>query len=112
MIGDVVDYDTLHTGVNRAGQFTSAWMVLRKLAYALGPVIGFAVAGLLGYDPASPHNDASAIFGLKSANGYLPALLMALAAVLAFRFPITRERHRLIREQLEQRAAALRGSEA
>ncbi len=112
MIGDVVDYDTLNTGVNRAGQFTSAWMVLRKLAYALGPVIGFAVAGFLGYEPASPHTDASAIFGLKSANGYLPALLMALAAVLAFRFPITRERHRRIREQLEQRAAVIRGSES
>jgi Na+/melibiose symporter-like transporter len=105
MVGDIVDYDTLKTRGNRAGQFTSAWMVFRKLTYALGPVIGMFVAGAMGYDPSAKQNDAMAIFGLKAANGYLPALLLAAAAVVAARFPITPERHRIIRRRLEQRAA-------
>ncbi|MFM7273697.1 MAG: MFS transporter, partial [Gammaproteobacteria bacterium] len=79
MIGDIVDYDTLKTGANRAGQLSSAWMVLRKLGYALGPVIGMYLAGALGYDPSAAQNDATAIFGLKAANGYLPAILLAAA---------------------------------
>jgi Na+/melibiose symporter-like transporter len=105
MVGDIVDYDTLKTGGNRAGQFTSAWMVFRKLTYALGPVIGMFIAGVMGYDPSAKQNDALAIFGLKAANGYLPALLLAAAAVVAVRFPITPERHRIIRRLLDQRAA-------
>lgn len=105
MIGDIVDYDTLKTGANRAGQLSSAWMVLRKLGYALGPVIGMYLAGVLGYDPGAAQNDATAIFGLKAANGYLPAILLAAAALLATRFPITPERHRVIRRRLDQREA-------
>lgn len=105
MIGDIVDYDTLKTGSNRAGQFTSAWMVFRKLAYALGPVIGLFIAGAAGYDPSAPSNDATAVMGLKAANGYIPALLLAAAAAFAFRFPLTEARHRIIRRRLDQRAA-------
>lgn len=112
MIGDIVDYDTLKTGTNRAGQFTSAWMVFRKLAYALGPVIGLFIAGVAGYDPSAPSNDAVGVLGLKAANGYVPALLLAAAAVFAFRFPLTEARHRIIRRRLEQRAArAARGTD-
>jgi Na+/melibiose symporter-like transporter len=105
MIGDIVDYDTLKTGSNRAGQFTSAWMVFRKLAYALGPVIGLYIAGAAGYDPSASHNGALAVVGLKAANGYIPALLLAAAALLAMRFPLTEQRHRIIRQRLTQRAA-------
>jgi Na+/melibiose symporter-like transporter len=105
MIGDIVDYDTLKSGCNRAGQFTSAWMVLRKLAYALGPVIGLFIAGIAGYEPGAAHNDATAVFGLKASNGYVPALLLAAAALLAMRFPLTERRHRAIRRRLERRAA-------
>jgi Na+/melibiose symporter-like transporter len=104
VIGDIVDYGELRTGANRAGQFTSAWMVIRKLNYAIGPAIGFFVAGIAGYDPASARNDATGILGLKAANGYLPALLFAIATILALRFPLTPERQRIISRRLEQRA--------
>lgn len=105
VIGDIVDYGELRTGANRAGQFTSAWMVFRKLCYAIGPAVGFFVAGIAGYDPASAENDATGILGLKTANGYLPALLFAIATILALRFPLTPERQRIISRRLEQRAA-------
>ena len=105
VVGDIVDYGELRTGANRAGQFTSAWMVLRKLAYAIGPAVGFFVAGIAGFDPASAENDATGILGLKVANGYLPALLFALSTVLAIRFPLTLERQQIIGRRLAQRSA-------
>lgn len=103
MLGDIVDYGELNTRTNRAGQFTSAWMVIRKLTYALGPGIGFLVAGLAGYDAAATENDATAILGLKAANGYLPALLLAVATWLALRYPLTPRKQRIISRRLEQR---------
>jgi Na+/melibiose symporter-like transporter len=105
IIGDIVDYDSLKTGGKRAGQFTSAWMVFRKFSYAVGPAIGLFIAGVMGYDPGAAHNGALAVFGLKATNGYVPGLLMAIAAVVATRFPLTEARHLIIRRRLEQRAA-------
>jgi len=104
IIGDIVDFDTLKTGGNRSGQFTSVWMVLRKFAYAVAPAFAFFIAGAAGYDPASSYNDPAAIFGLKAANGYIPALFMLVATLLAMNFPISAKRHRTIRRRLEQRA--------
>ena len=103
MVGDIVDYDSWRSGGHRAGLFSSAWLVLRKLTYAIGPGIGFFIAGVLGYNPASDSNEALGILGLKIANGYLPAILLTLALALAFYFPITPERHRAIRRRLQRR---------
>jgi Na+/melibiose symporter-like transporter len=105
IIGDIVDYGELRTGVNRGGEFTAAWMVIRKLTFALGPAIGFLIAGIAGYEPGAASNDATGILGLKAANGYIPALLFAAATWLALRYPLTADRHRTIRRRLEQRTA-------
>lgn len=110
MVGDIVDYDSWRSGGHRAGLFSSAWLVLRKLTYAIGPGIGFFIAGILGYDPAVQTNDALGITGLKIANGYLPAALLGLALLLSAFFPITPERHRAIRQRLQRRAAAGTGT--
>ncbi|MCZ8130769.1 MAG: MFS transporter [Steroidobacteraceae bacterium] len=105
LIGDIVDHGELRSRANLAGQFTSAWMVIRKFTTAIGPAIGFFITGIAGYDPAAAQNDATAIFGLKAANGYLPALLFLVAAILAIRFGLTPARHRIIARRLAQRAA-------
>ena len=104
IIGDIVDYGEWRSGTNRAGEFTSAWMVIRKLTYAMGPAIGFFIAGIAGYEPNAATNDASGILGLKIANGYLPALLFVIATWLALRYPLTAEKHRTLRRRLAQRA--------
>jgi len=105
IIGDIVDYGEWRSGANRAGEFTSAWMVIRKLTYAMGPAIGFFIAGVAGYEPTAAVNDASGILGLKAANGYVPALLLAIATWLALRYPLTADKHRVVRRRLEQRAS-------
>ena len=104
IFGDIVDYDSWKSNGNRAGIYSSAWMVLRKIAYAAAPAFAFLVAGLFGFDPSAGSQSEMAIFGLKAANGYLPALFLTAAALLAAMFPITRARHRIIRRRLEQRS--------
>ena len=106
IFGDVVDYDTLRTGENRAGQFSAAWMILRKIGYAVAPAVAFFVAGVAGYDPSGSTQTNLGIFGLKAANGYVPALFMLGALMLALRFPLTASVHADIRRQLAERAAA------
>lgn len=103
--GDIVDYDMLKTGANRSGQYSSAWMVLRKIALATAPAFAFFIAGAAGYDPSAEVQTQSATFALKAANGYLPALFLLLALVPALFFPLSRAKHEVIRKRLEQRQA-------
>jgi Na+/melibiose symporter-like transporter len=104
IFGDIVDYDTLKSNGSRAGVYSSAWMVLRKIAYAASPAIAFLIAGLFGYDPSAKSQSDLAIFGLKAANGYFPAIFLIASAVFAALFPITKARHQIIRRRLEQRS--------
>lgn len=103
IFGDIVDYDSLKSKGNRADLYSSAWMVLRKIAYATAPAFAFLVAGLFGFDPSAESQSELAIFGLKAANGYLPALFLIAAVFLAAMFPITKVRHQIIRRRLERR---------
>ena len=95
------------------GGFYARGFAAEHLLWPLGlACIGLFIAGVAGYDPSAPSNDAVGVLGLKAANGYVPALLLAAAAVFAFRFPLTEARHRIIRRRLEQRAArAARGTD-
>jgi Na+/melibiose symporter-like transporter len=102
IFGDIVDYDCWKSKGNRAGLYSSAWMVLRKIAYATAPAFAFLVAGLFGFDPSAVSQSDLAIFGLKAANGYLPALFLIAAVFLAAMFPITKARHQIIRRRLER----------
>lgn len=104
IFGDIVDYDIWKSNGSRAGIYSSAWMVLRKIAYATSPAIAFLIAGLFGFDPSAKSQSDLAIFGLKAANGYLPAIFFIAAAIFAAMFPITKARHQIIRRRLERRS--------
>lgn len=104
IFGDIIDYDIWKSNGSRAGLYSSAWMVLRKIAYATAPAFAFLIAGLFGFDPSADSQSDLAIFGLKAANGYLPAIFLIAAVFLAAMFPITKARHQIIRRRLEQRS--------
>ena len=50
MAADVVDVDTARTGKQRAGAYFSIWSMTRKMAYAVGILIGTGMAVAFGFD--------------------------------------------------------------
>ena len=46
-------------------------------------------------------NTADGILGLRMLYAFGPAVGMAICALVAWNYPLTRERHRQIRQQLE-----------
>ena len=107
MLGDVVDEDELQTGQRREGVYFGLFMFLRKLGGASAVALALYVLGLTGYvgGPEVTSQPEESITTIRLLTAAVPAGFVAVAALLARRFPITRTRHAEILRELESRRA-------
>ncbi len=108
MIPDVVELDQMRTGERREGSFYAFTSFFQKLGtgaaiWGLGQILA-----LTGYiNPTSavpiPSQPASAIEAIRITMGLAPALLLIPAIFLAWRYPISRQSHRALRDEIQAR---------
>lgn len=108
MLPDVVELDQLQTGRRREGVFYSFMTLLQKLGLALGLfLVGIALewAGFVESTPGGeiPIQPESALLAIRIAIGPLPTIALMASLVLAWLYPITRQKHADIRAQLQAR---------
>src|SRR6185436_7704168 len=101
---DVVDYEILKRGVDRAGNYYAFLLFLGKATGAVGGGV-FAFLGIVfGYDIADGAvNSAYANFGMVASFALLPCLFQLAAVPLIWNFPIDQRAHDIIRKRIEQR---------
>ncbi len=105
LLGDIVDYDELKSGANRAGNYYAAFTLAQKSYAAVGSGAAFLLLAAFDFDSKAASQLPSAIVGLKIALVAIP-IITSLASMLLMRgFPINSRRHRTIRKRLEQRVA-------
>jgi len=104
MLSDVVDYDILKTGSNRAGQYLSVLSLLIKFNQAIGGALAFFLLSLFGFEAANMVQTKTAVNGLLFTYVAIPFFLGFIAAYLSWRFPIDDRRQKIIRKRIEQRA--------
>lgn len=102
LLGDVIDYDTLKTGVNRAGNYNAIAVFGNKFNLAVGGGIGFFLLDLFAYDVSGGANTQAAEIGFLFTYIVLPAVLYGISFFLIWRFPLSRKRHDIVRRRLEQ----------
>jgi Na+/melibiose symporter-like transporter len=107
IVADIVDYDTMKSGRNRAGSYFSIRTLCNMGVSAVGSALGFYVLAFVDYDPKISTNDPAATAGMLVDLLILPALFFAAAAWLLFRFPLDARRHAIIRRRIESRAARI-----
>ena len=103
MLGDIVDYDILKTGVNRAGTYYALKNVLLKLCMGAGMGIGLPLISWFGYKYGQPI-EGMAKAGILLAYLVLPCIFGLAAAALTWNFPLDARRHEIVRRRIEQRA--------
>jgi Na+/melibiose symporter-like transporter len=112
MKADVIDLDTSLSGENRAALFFSAWSLVMKMASSLGGWVALQSLAWFGFDAANgAQNTPEALFGLRLTIGILPAGIFVLAAIAAWRYPITRERQLHVRELIRRQRQTNREAE-
>ena len=109
MLADIADLDTLESGEDRAAWYFAVWSFIVKVGSSVGPALAFALLALVGYEASEGvQNPPDAILGLRTLFAFGPAVGMAICALVAWNYPLTRERHGQVRQRLE----ALRQSAA
>jgi Na+/melibiose symporter-like transporter len=104
ILADVIDYDILKTGEDRAGNYFAFHLLVVKVAVAVSGGLAFLLLDLFGYDAQSPVQDSTARFGMLFSFVLLPNLLQVLSALVVWNFPLDERRQRTIRRRLRQRA--------
>ena len=104
MKADVIDLDTLKTGENRAALFFSTYSFTAKLSGSLGGSLGLFGLAFIGFNSVEPElNTPEQLFGLKFLFAMFPSIFYLTACAIIWNYPITEERHRELRQELEER---------
>jgi GPH family glycoside/pentoside/hexuronide:cation symporter len=108
IVADVVEADELKTGKRREGIYAGYLVFFRKLASAFAIFIVGQVLAATGFVSGTTGSayiaqPANALLALRFFVGGLPAIMLALSVTVAWRYPLSRERHEEIRQQLAQR---------
>jgi GPH family glycoside/pentoside/hexuronide:cation symporter len=109
MVPDVVEYDQLHTGQRREGSYYAFASFFQKLATGLAIWAMGQVLHLTGYiTPTAsqpvPVQPGPVVGAIRWFMGPVPAVLLSLSILCAWFYPITREFHASLREQIAERA--------
>jgi GPH family glycoside/pentoside/hexuronide:cation symporter len=102
IVPDVVEYDELKTGKRREGLFYGGTTFTYKAATGLAFLLSSGLLELSGY-VAGPNPGADSLRSMRFLSGPAPAFFLLAAAILALRYPLTGEKHRLIVAELRTR---------
>jgi GPH family glycoside/pentoside/hexuronide:cation symporter len=105
MSADTLDVDELNSGKRQEGVYAGFEVFVRKLSTKLvlstiGPVLAWS-----GYVEGAADQTPQALTAIRLMIGVAPTLILFGAIVVAWRYPLTRKRHREIQKHLAQRRA-------
>ncbi|MDZ7704657.1 MAG: MFS transporter [Trueperaceae bacterium] len=104
LLPDLVEVDALQHGTRREGLLYAVFTFAQKTAFAVGAWLNAQVLGLVGYQPGGAEQSPTAVLGVLLMVGPGAALLFAVAALLAWRYPHRRNDHRAAQQTLARRS--------
>jgi GPH family glycoside/pentoside/hexuronide:cation symporter len=104
MVADTADIDTAETLDRQQGLFFAAIAMVQKMGYALGSGLPLLILGAVGYVSAG-EDRAEPLLALSISYSVIPCVLVLIAAMMAWRYNLTADRHSAIRAQIDERLA-------
>lgn len=101
MLPDVIEYDQLITGERREGIYYGISNFLNKFSVALGTAIPGWMLAFYGYVPNAIQTPR-ALFGIRLFYALIPAIIMFVTIPILFQYPITKNSHTAVREELSK----------
>ncbi len=108
MVADIIDYDTLKSGAERAGVYFSNATLILKMGVGVGSGLGLMLSGWLGFDPVATGDSQNAQFAVQIAFCAVPAVIYLVAFLITLKMPLNNRRMAIIRRRLEQRIERLK----
>lgn len=92
MIADTVDYGKMRGGADSAGIYMAVFNFVDKVALALAALIALPLLELFGFNPQG-NNSESALFSVKIIGVILPAIIVFIAVLIYWNYPINKRKH-------------------
>jgi GPH family glycoside/pentoside/hexuronide:cation symporter len=107
MVPDIIEIDQARTGERREGSYYAFASFFQKLATGVAVWSMGQVFNLTGYitptaETATPLQPEAVLNVIRLFTGPIPAALLLLSVLFAWRYNVTRESHRALVEQLER----------
>ena len=106
MKADVIDLDRLRSGEDRAATYFAVWSFMQKGAMSIAGWLALMGLALFGFDPSLGPEAHQPVWGLKIMFGVMPSVFFLAAAIAVLRYPITEERQREMRAEIEAQRPA------
>jgi GPH family glycoside/pentoside/hexuronide:cation symporter len=106
IIPDAIEWDEWKTFERHEGMFYSLITLMGKIANSLAAPLSLMILELTGYQAGSIVQPDSAIMGIRLVIGPIPAVLLTGGIIFAIFYPLSREQHHKIVEELRQRREA------
>ncbi|KST66771.1 MFS transporter [Mastigocoleus testarum] len=108
MLPDVIELDELRTGQRREGVFYSFVVFVQKICLGIAISVVLQRLGTAGYikptlDVPLPIQPDSVLEVIRVSIGPLPAIVLVAGLILAYFYPITREKHAQMLLELRER---------
>lgn len=101
---DTIEYGEWKTGIRNEGTTYAIFSFMRKLGQAIGGAMGVWVIGWFGYNGELETQSQSALDGISTAFGLIPAAFYFIALILMQFYPMSDEQHAEILEELRVRS--------
>ena len=104
ILGDIIDYDILKTGTNRAGTYFSIYSLIMKGGGALGGSFALFLLAAFNYNTKGGVNTPDSEFGLLFTMTIVPLIFLVSSGIMFWFFPLNAKRHAIIKKRIESRA--------
>jgi GPH family glycoside/pentoside/hexuronide:cation symporter len=101
MVPDVIEHDQAATGLRREGMYYGVYGLTDKIMRTLGVFLVGIGLDIFGYIP-NVAQTSEALQGIRLFFGPIPAVLLLMVFPLLMRYPIDRESHRRLRQELAE----------
>ena len=103
ILPDAIEWYEHETGERHEGMFYSITTLARKVTSAISvPLIG-PILEITGYQPNLTQQSAEAVRGIKLVIGPLPAVLLGLGILIAFKYPLDRDQFTSLVDDIKKR---------
>ena len=109
IIPDAIEWDEWKTYERHEGMFYSLITLMGKIANSVSVPLSLIVLQVAGYQAASTVQPESALMGIRLLIGPIPAVLLTGGIIFAFFYPLTRQQHHKIVEELRLRRTKRKG---
>jgi len=104
MIPDAIEWDQLKTGKRHEGMFYSLVTLFRKIASSITLPLILLMLKYSGFVSNAPTQTPAAINTIRALTGLWPSVFLLIGILFALLYPLSRERHAEIRQELLEKA--------